>query len=310
MGWDPEGYRNAERRVWASLGIEPVERTVRLPSGGALRVLEVGEGPPLVFLHGVAVAGTSWSTLAAKLQTSRCILVDRPGCGLSDPIAGGPLMTLQEVHAYADRLLPEILDALELDRAAIASTSYGGLFAFRGAAAAPERVDRIVEYSWMMGAPTRKPPFVARAGGVPGMQSLMTSMPITRRMVKSMLGQFGLRKAIASGAFDDTMLDWVLSLFRDTHTLRNDMRSSPKIVTPIRGFNEDVLLADDLLARLTMPVLFLWGEDDPNGGAEEARTFSTRLPNAELVLLPGAEHTPWFDELDTCVTRTTAFLAA
>lgn len=309
MGTDIDGFRAAEARVWDKLGVAPVERYVTLASGGKVRVQEVGDGPPVVFIHGGSVAGTSWCTLAAALDGRRCVLVDRPGCGLSEPIAGGPLADLDDVHAYADRLLPDLLDALSLDRAAVAATSYGGLFAFRGAATAPERVERIVEYSWSMGAPVRKPPFVARLGGVPGMQTLMTRMPITRGMLVKMLTQFGMGKAIESGAFDDDMLDWTLRLMRDTDTLRNDLRSSPTLIRPIRGYNDAVFLGDDVLARLTMPVLFLWGEDDPNGGPAEARSFANRLPDAELVLLPGAEHAPWLDDLDACVRHTEAFLA-
>jgi len=53
--------------------------------------------------------------------------------------------------------------------------------------------------------------------------------------------------------------------------------------------------SDELLAKLTMPVLFLWGEGDPNGGAAVAGGSSPRLPNAELVMVPGAEHAPWVE---------------
>jgi len=58
-----------------------------------------------------------------------------------------------------------------------------------------------------------------------------------------------------------------------------------------------------------MPVLFLWGEDDPNGGATVARSFAPRLPNAELVLVAGAQHAPWLDDLATCVAHTRTFLS-
>ena len=94
----------------------------------------------------------------AGLDGVRCVLVDRPGCGLSDPIVGGPLRDLASVQAYADRLLPDLLDALELDRAAVVATSYGGFFAFRGAATSPERVTRLIEYSWLVGAPSEGEP--------------------------------------------------------------------------------------------------------------------------------------------------------
>jgi 2-hydroxy-6-oxonona-2,4-dienedioate hydrolase len=301
-------YLAAERQLWRHVGVTPIERRVQLASGGQVHVQEVGDGPPFVLLHGGSIAGASWATLAAALPDVRCILVDRPGCGRSDPIVGGPLRTLEEVKSYADRLLGDLLDALELDTAAVGATSYGGFFAFRGAAMAPERVTELVEYSWLVGAPSEGAPLSARMGAVPGVQSLMARLPMSRSMVKGALRQFGLGRAIDSGAFDECMLDWSHALLRHTDTMRHDMRSSPRVFTPIRGQNLELLLDDDLLSALTMPVLFLWGEDDPNGGAAVARRFAPRLPDAELVIVPEAEHAPWLDDLDTCVAHTRRFV--
>lgn len=308
MGKDVQRYLDAERRLWEHVGVTPVERFVTLASGERVRVQELGEGPPFVLIHGGSMAGASWATLAAALDDVRCILVDRPGCGLSEPYSGGPLRDLDAVVHRADRLLGDLLDALELESAAVGATSYGGLFAFRGAAARPERVSGLVEYSWSMGAPSELAPLPARIAAIPGLQSLMTRIPMTRGMVKQALRKFGLSRAIDSGALDDVMLDWAHALLRHTDTLANDVRSSPELFTPIRGQNVDVHLSDDVLAKLTMPVLLLWGEDDPNGGAGVARHFSRRLPDAELVIIPGAEHAPWLDDLDTCVAHTREFL--
>jgi 2-hydroxy-6-oxonona-2,4-dienedioate hydrolase len=307
---DLDRYRQVEARLWEKFGVTPVERWVTLASGGAVRVQEIGSGDPLLFIHGASVAGTSWCSLAAALDGFRCILLDRPGCGLSDPIAGGPLATLHDVESYADRLVPEVLDALELDRATLMSTSYGGLFAFRGAAAAPARIDRIVEYSWLIGAPTDRAPLSMRLGAIPGMKSVMTRMPVTRGVVKSLLRQVGMKRAVASGTFDDDMIEWLLALLRHTDTLRNEMQSLPAVITPIRGTNRELLLTDELLARLAMPVLFLWGDEDTNGGAAVARGFAPRLPNAQLEIIPEAGHAPWIDELEICAQRTREFLAS
>lgn len=305
---DVQVYVEAERRLWDHVGVRPVERFVTLSTGGAVRVQELGDGPPFVLLHGGSIAGTSWATLAAALDGVRCILVDRPGCGLSDPIVGEPPRDLGAVQQYADRLLGDLLDALDLETAAVGATSYGGLFAFRGAAAQPERVTRLVEYSWLMGAPSEGAPLTARISALPGLQLLMTRIPMSRRMVKGALRQFGLGRAIDSGAMDDVMLDWAHALLRHTNTLANDVRASPRIFTPIRGQNVELHLGDDVLSKLTMPVLLLWGKDDPNGGAAVARRFATRLPNAELVVVEGAEHAPWLDDLETCVAHTRDFL--
>lgn len=308
MPKDLQAYVEAERQLWEHVGVRPLERFVKLPSGGDVRVQEVGDGPPFVLLHGGSISGTSWATLAAALDGVRCILIDRPGCGLSEPIVGGPVRDLGAVQRYADRLLVDLLDALELETAAVGATSYGGLFAFRGAAAKPERITKLIEYGWLMGAPSEGAPLTARLGAVPGLQALMTRIPMSRRMVKGALRQFGLGRAIESGAMDDVMLNWAHALLRHTNTLANDVRSSPQVFTPIRGQNVDLHLGDDVLSKVTMPVLFLWGEDDPNGGADVARSFAPRLPNAELVIVPRAEHAPWLDDLETCVSRSRAFL--
>ena len=56
-------------------------------------------------------------------------------------------------------------------------------------------------------------------------QPMMTRLPMSRGMVKQALRQFGLGRAIDSGAFDDHMLDWAHALLRHTDTFANDIRS-------------------------------------------------------------------------------------
>ena len=310
MGNQIDRYRQSERRLWESVGVRPTERWARLRTGEMIRVQETGDGPPLLLIHGAANAGASWISLMAKLPDFRCIALDRPGCGLSDPIVDGPLRDIDAIESYADRLLTDTLDALELPVAAVLATSYGGYFAVRGAAANPTRVGSIVEYSWLMGAPMDMVPMSLRLSSLPGMRALTAKLPVTRTMVKALLRQIGLRRAIETGTFTEEMIDWFLSVQRDTDTMANDLRSSPKIITPIRGLNERMLHTDAILARVTMPTLFLWGDEDPNGGERVAREFVTRLPDARLEVIPRAGHAPWIDEPDLCAERTRAFLGA
>lgn len=309
MGKQIERLHEAERKLWQTIGVEPEVRHVRLRTGEMVRVQETGEGPPVLLIHGAANAGTSWMSLMAALPDFRCIALDRPGCGLSEPIAGGPLRDIAAIEAYADSLLADVLDALSLPRAHVLATSYGGYFALRGSAAHPDRVDRIVEYSWPMGAPMERVAPAMRMAALPGMQAISTRMPVTRSMVKAMLRQIGLKRAIESGRFDETMIDWYLALLRDTDTMANDLRSSPKTITSVRGLNPRMLHSDALLARVTMPALFLWGGEDPNGGESVAKDLVARMPDARLEMVPRAGHAPWIDELDLCAERTSAFLA-
>jgi len=105
-----ERYRRAERALWESLGVHPTERSIGLErTGAAVRIQEVGEGPPVVFVHGASNGGTSWASLAARLDGFRCILVDRPGCGLSPPL-DARLPDMTHLDGFADYLVVDVLD--------------------------------------------------------------------------------------------------------------------------------------------------------------------------------------------------------
>jgi len=305
-------FRAAERRLWESHSMTPTERFLPLGNGARIRVQEVGEGLPMIFIHGATNGGASWVPLLAHLHGVRAIAIDRPGCGLSEPVqsinGANRFRTLEEIHAYTEQLLIDVLDALELEQAAVGATSYGGLFAFRAAAAHPDRVTKVVEYSWPMGAPMDKVPVLIRIGAIPGLDRIMAKVPPTRSGVKMMLRQIGLKAALTNGAFDDTMLDWFVALLQETDTMDNELRTAPRLFRPLAGLDPDAVLSAEFLAQVVAPVLLLWGTDDPNGGEAIARRFASQLPDATLHLLPGAGHAPWVDEPEECAQRTLAFL--
>lgn len=82
MGSSPE-LAQLETQLAASFEIEPVETFVHLERTDCrVRLLDVGDGPAIVFLHGTMTAGACWLDLAARFPDFRCILLDRPGCEL------------------------------------------------------------------------------------------------------------------------------------------------------------------------------------------------------------------------------------
>jgi 2-hydroxy-6-oxonona-2,4-dienedioate hydrolase len=310
MGLDEARYRAAEQRLWDSVGLAPSERRVHLRNLDVeVRVQEVGEGPPVVLIHGASNGGASWANLVQGLTGLRCIMVDRPGCGLSNPMPGDAgTAHVDAVKRAADLLLADLLDALALPTAHVMGTSFGGFFALRAAAAAPRRVRRVVLFSWSMGVPMDHTALVMRIAGIPGLGQVTGRLPVSRSSAKMMLRQIGLKGAIDSGKFDDMMLDWYVALLQHTPTLRNEIRSTPKIITPIKGLNQALLFTDEELSRISSPVHCFWGEDDPNGGAETAERFVARLPNATLELVADAGHAPWIDEPERASASTLAFL--
>jgi pimeloyl-ACP methyl ester carboxylesterase len=260
----------------------------------------------VVFVHGASNGGTSWASLAARLEEFRCVLVDRPGCGLSPPL-GRPLADMAALGAFADGLVVDVLDAIDVGRAHVVGTSFGGYFVLRAAAAHPDRIDRLVTLSWSFGVPVTSTPLVMRLAMLPRFRRTATRIPVSEPMARSMLKQIGLRRAVESGTFGPIEMAWFRSLLRDTDTMRNEIDAAPRMIT-MRGFNDDTLLAPSLLAQVASPTYMLWGEEDPMASAEIAHAFADLLPDARLELMAEAGHAPWMDDPDHVAQRVGAFL--
>ena len=82
-----ERYRAAERNLWDHYALRPTERFVELRSPAVtLRVVEVGSGRPVLFVPGTGGTGPYWGALLRELPDCHCLMLDRPGWGLSAPI--------------------------------------------------------------------------------------------------------------------------------------------------------------------------------------------------------------------------------
>ena len=115
------------------------KRQVTLPNGVRLAYVEMGDprGSPVLLLHGYTDSSRVWTILAPQLVGHRLIIPDQRGHGASDAPA-----CCYNMHQYADdaRLL---LDALGIERAAVAGHSMGSMVAQVMAAEHPDRVTRI-----------------------------------------------------------------------------------------------------------------------------------------------------------------------
>lgn len=303
---DEAGYREAERRLWASVGTTPTERRLHLERNDVtVRVQEVGNGPAVLFVHGATNSGVSWALLASRLDGFHCIALDRPGCGLSDPLTAA--LGVDGLPAHGDTLVADVLDALGLDSAHLVSTSYGGYVALRSAAAHPDRVGRIVHLGWSLGAPTGRLPALMRLATLPGAGRIMAALPVNERAVRAMFRQIGLRQALADGRIPQEVIDCYVALLRHTDTMRNEVAVGDGARLP--DLVRQVELPDAVLAQIRTPVHFLWGEQDPFGGPDVARRFVDRIPQAELELVPGAGHAVWLDDLDLVAEATRRFLS-
>jgi pimeloyl-ACP methyl ester carboxylesterase len=261
----------------------------------------------VVLVHGGSNSGVSWAELVTRLDGFRWIVLDRPGCGLSPPHPTG-FHDLERFEAFADALITDVLDAMDLDRAHVIATSFGGYMALRGAAAHPDRFERMVLMGWSVGAPIVRVPLVMRVAAIPLVGRMMASLPANERAVRTIFKSVGLRQALEAGRVSQEMIDTFVSLLRDTDTMVNELKSGPRLIRPIAGFDDRIVLSPELLGRIQTPTFFLWGDEDPMGGAAIARPFTAQVPNAVLELMPGAGHAVWIDDPDHAAKAVTTFL--
>jgi 2-hydroxy-6-oxonona-2,4-dienedioate hydrolase len=283
-----------------------VERRLHLARNDVdVRVQELGHGPPVLFIHGANTSGISWATVASGLDDFRCLVLDRPGTGLSDPHPAG--LDDRGLEAFGDSLVVDLLDALDLPSAHVVATSFGGYVALRGAAAHPDRVGRLVLYGWPFGAPVGRVPTYMRAMTFPGIGPLLAALPPSERSVRMSFRQIGHGPSLEDGRISQVDIDTYLALLRDTDTMRNELAMGRAFVSPIHGLDRHVL-PDALLARIRVPTHMIWGARDPFGGPDIARDLAARIPGASLEVLADAGHAPWLDELEHCVASTRSFL--
>jgi pimeloyl-ACP methyl ester carboxylesterase len=296
-------YREAEWALWRHYGLEPNERFVDLRSPAVrLRVLEVGSGEPILFVHGTVGPG-AWPVLARELQGFRCLILERPGWGLSSAVD----FTRYEYTTLVANLLRGALDGLGLERAHFVGGSIGNVWALRLAAQEPSRVSRVVLLGGSPLVQQVRVPGIIRLLASP-IGALMARIPDKPARTRAILTHSGHGPSLAAGLIPEVFVDWRVSLARETNTMRHE-RDMVRTLVRGRRFAPGLTLDDAELAAIQQPTLYLFGTADPVGTVEIWRRVVGLLPRGELRLLADAGHMPWFEDPGRVAAEISSFLA-
>src|SRR5262245_40475926 len=109
-------FARLEQEVLNFYGVRAHSRFFDLPPlAMRAHVLEAGDGPPVVFLHGGDGEAVTWAPLMARLQDHLHLYgPDRPGFGLSDRFDYRSV----DLRRHAGDFTVALLDALGLESAA------------------------------------------------------------------------------------------------------------------------------------------------------------------------------------------------
>jgi pimeloyl-ACP methyl ester carboxylesterase len=290
----------AERETFAHYGVDATSQTLALADPQlTTRVVRVGTGPPTVLFHGSTLTSTVWAPLLPHLPGRSLHLVDLPGCGLADPFDHRGV----DLAAHQTAFVGSVLDALELDRAAVVGASMGGWFALRFAIERPERV---------VAAALVTAPAIALPGSLVPVPMALTntwlgrrlaavSPPPSARMTRRMLatvGGDGSVDGVPEVLFD--ALGAAMALAGPSSTTLDLYRWR----TPHRHLQ----VTEAELAACRPPVLLVWGEDDRVQPPEAGAWAAGLLPQGRLEVLPGG-HGLWLEHPRRCGQLLTDFLA-
>jgi class 3 adenylate cyclase/pimeloyl-ACP methyl ester carboxylesterase len=277
--------------------VQPPQTQYVVRDGVSIAYQVVGDGPADLLLSPgfVSHLDLQWvepgmSGFLSRLASfARLIIYDKPGTGLSDPIAQLP--TLED--RVADMIA--VLDGAGSRRASLLGVSEGGPAAVLLAASRPERITSLILFGTFASANTAAieefPPEVARrvkrtlsefdgifenwGDGGTLMRTLAPSVTLTEAQ-KRMIGMWA--RAAASPRMARALVDTVL---------RIDVR--------------------DVLSSVRLPALVLHAEGDRVAPIEAGQRLAEGIAGSRFVMLPGIDHAFWLvdglvDEIERFLT--------
>ena len=251
--------------------------------GRPVNVIELGEGPPLVFVHGLAGSWQNWlEQLPAFAQDHRVIAMDLPGFGAS-PL---PRDTIS-IDGYA-RTLDALADALEIESADWVGNSMGGFISAELAISHPHRVDKLV--------------LVSAAGISSENQREARLIPLMRR-VEVFLAFYtaGIAKRsdrLARRPRTRQATMWSVA--------RHPTRLPPALVSEqLKGSGKpgfiDAFYAlsnypiRERLTKIAAPTLIMWGDSDKLVPTRDAEVFEELIPTSRKIIYEDTGHVPMFE---------------
>ncbi len=270
---------------------------VSLPNGARVHYLD--EGPAqasgsIVFLHGNPTWSFLYRNVVKELRGEyRCIALDYPGFGLSEPPPGYDF--LPRTHS---RSVEQFFDALKLANVTLMVQDWGGPIGLGMAARRPELVNSLVmgnTWAW----PKDEDPNARRFSGLVG-GPIGRFLGLHFNAIPHVFFAIGTRDALP-----DDALEMYLRPFR-----RPDRRE-PTVIFPreIIASREYLVEVDASLARIAdRPALIIWGTKDGGFPPPDRERFERTFPKHRTVLLETAKHYIQEDEPGRVAAEIRSFL--
>jgi pimeloyl-ACP methyl ester carboxylesterase len=279
---DPEWMRidwhqHRKRVELPTPDLEPHQGSPSDPARTELNFIEMGEGEPVILLHGLGGCWQNWlENIPHLAKRHRVIAPDLPGFGDS-PLPGWEV----SIEAYG-KVIAGLCEHLETGPVSLVGNSMGGFISAELTTANPKPVRRLVLVSAAGVSHAR----MYRAPAATMGRMARTAAPFFLRARGQALRRPGLRHRVFGNLFYKPAalhpeLIWEIT---------NPGIESPGLVAALQALaGYDIL---DRLDDVEIPTLIVWGQDDHVVPANDALEFARLIPHAELQIFNRCGHLP------------------
>jgi len=274
-----------------------MERRV-IDLGGLIHYLDFGgAGSPMVLVHGLGGSAINWLSVAPLFaERHRVVALDLAGFGLTPPIDG-----LSGVAGHRE-LLDRFLGAVADGAAVVVGNSMGGLVAMMEAAAAPDRVSRLV-----LAAPVQPNP---RGGRID-----REVLAVFAAYAIPWLGGWYLRRRAARLGPEGLVREMLRLCCVDPGRVTADVRAAHVALAAARldrmPWSTPVFLDaarslmtamrrrgrfDAMVRQIGSPTLIIHGDRDRLVPLAASRVLAARRPDWTLDVLDGIGHIPQLED--------------
>ena len=278
---DQGSYGPDRHSAWLEIDWRKHQRWV-IVDGQPLNVIELGEGPPVIFIHGLIGRWTHWfEQLPRFSREHRVIALDLPGFGHSP----APRQDKISVPLYA-RMVAKLMQALEVDGAALVGHSMGGFTSVELAINFPELVERMMLIS-PSGISTFKNPRVLR---------LLAMVRRFERVINTYSGMVASHADLLARRPKLRLLEPNTNIV----TRHPDRLPAAYIEEFVRGLGTPGFLEGleananydyrERLSEIVCPTMIVWGAQDKVVSVKDADVYEQMISGARKVIFQETGH--------------------
>jgi len=259
----------------------------------------MGEGPPVLLIHGITSSSRTWKSIMPRLAEKHTVIApDLLGHGRSAKPQGD-----YSLGAYASGAR-DLLVALDSPKVTVVGHSLGGGIAMQFCYQFPEHTARLALVDTGGIGPEVNP--ALRAASLAGAELVLPllfspTLHDAALKARNFLSGFGLRgsadiEGVAEGFASLTEADARRAFL---HTVRS-------VIDPS---GQRVSAADRLYLTREIPSLIVWGDRDRIIPVSHAELAHELMPGSRLEIFPGAGHFPFNDDPDRFIEVLEDFIA-